>query len=88
MARSKDLGMAGDAQGSLWCSGKQFAFISEVNPEKPSDIRLGSTFCKQNVQWKGPGPSGRCLCVVDSTGFGDLSLGLFLSSNSASISSS
>lgn len=38
-AGSRELGVVEGTQRSFWCSGKQFAFISEVNPQMPSDMK-------------------------------------------------
>lgn len=38
MAWGKELGVVEETQKSFWCSGKQFAFISEVNSQMPSDL--------------------------------------------------
>lgn len=37
MAWSKERGMAGGVQGSFRGRGKNFAFISEINPQNPRD---------------------------------------------------
>lgn len=55
-----ELGIVGDTQRSFWCSGKQFAFISEINSQMPSDfeawqylLQTDSAVQKSWSKWEG-----------------------------------
>lgn len=56
MARGKELGVAGDTQRSFWYSGKQFAFISEINPQMPSDLEAWEYLLQRDSAEEKPWP--------------------------------
>lgn len=47
-----------DVQGLFRCSGKQFAFISEINPQKPSDLEAWEHFLQTESAVKKSWPEG------------------------------
>lgn len=63
MAWSEELGMAGGTQRSFWCTEKLFAFISEINPQKPSALEAWEYLLQRESAVEKSWQSGRGLRV-------------------------